>query len=190
MYLRRSMSIDVHIAHTRSSGRMSPLEPTLECRTREWFDIRAAADDAAATRVSEIASRLTTSDRDELVKRARSRTLSARLVLRSRIVLLAADGVPVSAIARRLGTTSKTVTLWLRRFRAGGLDALAKDAAGRGRKRSIPPSVVAAVRAAAASGLTVREIARRAGISAASVVRLSKNQRKVIVKRASRRVRA
>jgi transposase len=184
------MATDFSIAHTPTSDRMSSLEPTLECRTQDWFEIRAAVDDASARAVSEITSCLTASDRDALLKRARSRTLAARIVLRSRIVLLAADGVPASAIGRRLGTTSKTVALWLRRFAAGGLDALAKDALGRGRKRSIPPSVVAAVRAAATSGLTVREIARRAGISAASVVRLSRNQQKAIVKRASRRSRS
>jgi transposase len=99
--------------------------------------------------------------------------LAARIVMRSRIVLLAANGISTSQIARRLGTTATTVALWLRRFDSGGVDALAVDASGRGRKRSIASGVIAEVRRGREEGLTVREVARRAGISPASVVRLS-----------------
>jgi transposase-like protein len=151
--------------------------------TQACSEIRATPDGTADRGVSQLASdhasnargrlRLTDSERLILLTRARSRTLALRIVLRSRIVLLAADGVARSEIARRLGTTAKTTALWVRRFDVGGLDALEKDALGRGRKRSIPPEVVDAVRAAAKSRLPVREIARRTGISPASVVRLS-----------------
>ena len=88
-------------------------------------------------------------------------------------MLLAADGLSTSQIARRLGTTATTTALWLRRFDSGGVDALAADASGRGRKRSIAPDVIVEVRRGRLEGLTVREVARRAGISPASVVRLS-----------------
>jgi transposase len=108
-----------------------------------------------------------------LLKRSRSRTLAARVVMRSRIVLLAADGISASQIARRLGTTPATAALWLRRFAVGGADALAIDASGRGRKRSIAPNTIDDVRRGRTEGLTVREVARRAGISPASVVRLT-----------------
>ncbi len=115
---------------------------------------------------------ITEIERAGLLKWARSRTSAARVVMRSRIVLLAADGLPPSRIARRLGTTVKTASLWLRRFESGGVDALVKDASGRGRKPSIAPAVIEDVRSGRRKGLTVREIARRTGISPASVVRV------------------
>jgi transposase len=161
----------------------SSLEQTLGCRRVECSASRAAHADAVTDGVSEIAlerrpqtcrpARLTDAERATLLKRSRSRTLAARVVLRSRIVLLAADGIPTSQIARRLGTTAATAALWLRRFDAGGVDALAVDASGRGRKRSIALGVIDDVRRGRQEGLTVREVARRAGISPASVVRLS-----------------
>lgn len=163
---------------------MSSLAQTLACATYTCSDVRSTACGVADRDVSEIATdrasvsrrtlRLTSGERLILMKRARSRTLPARVVLRSRIVLLAADGVPLSEIAHRLGTSAKTSALWLRRFHAGGLDALERDASGRGRKPSIPPDVVEAVRAGVQSRLSVREIARRTGISPASVVRLTR----------------
>jgi DNA invertase Pin-like site-specific DNA recombinase len=163
--------------------RISSPEQTLGCRAHERFASRPVHADAAADGVSEIAperapqtcrpARLTDAERTALLKRSRSGTLAARVVLRSRIVLLAANGFSTSQIARRLGTTATTAALWLRRFDSGGVDALAVDASGRGRKRSIAPGVIDEVRRGRQEGLTVREVARRAGISPASVVRLS-----------------
>lgn len=118
--------------------------------------------------------RITDVERASLLKCARSRTLPARAVLRSRIALLATEGLSTADIARRLGTTSKTAALWVRRFQVGGLDALTQDAPGRGRKPSIAPAAIEAVRAGLKNGLGVREIARRTGISPASVLRLKK----------------
>jgi transposase len=160
---------------------MSLAAQTLACGGRDSVHIPQAAPDGTRGDVSEIAStrdfiRISHAERAALLKCARSRTLAARVVLRSRIVLLATEGVPRAEIARRLGTTSKTTALWLGRFRAGGFDALAKDAPGRGRKRSIGPAAIDAARAALKSGMTVREIARRTGISPASVLRLKRRQ--------------
>ena len=161
---------------------MSSAAQTFAGVTQDCCEGQSSAAGAKHCNVSELTSvadskargaiRLTRSERLTLVKRAR-RTLAARVALRSRIVLLAAEGVPPSEIARRLGTTTKTTALWLRRFEAGGLEALTREAPGRGRKRSIPSAVVEAVRAGLRNRLTVREIARRTGISPASVVRLS-----------------
>ena len=58
-------------------------------------------------------------------------------MLRSRIVLLAADGLPSKHIAKRLATRQDTVRLWRRRFESEGAAALTRDAPGRGRKRQI-----------------------------------------------------
>jgi transposase len=57
------------------------------------------------------------------------------LVLRSRIVLLLADGMSSRAAARALGVSRHTVDLWRKRFEDGGCQALVSDKPGRGRKR-------------------------------------------------------
>src|SRR5437667_12449508 len=53
---------------------------------------------------------------------------------RSRIVLASAAGESDSAIAERLDTNRKTVTLWRTRFAQEGLESLWEVAPGRGRK--------------------------------------------------------
>ena len=63
---------------------------------------------------------------------------------RAEIILLRLDGVGVEAVAERLKTTSKRVSLWSGRFEALGLKGL-NDKPGRGRKRSIPNAKVARV---------------------------------------------
>ena len=67
----------------------------------------------------------------------RAGTTPQRLVFRSRIVLLAARGMPSPHVARQLDTSQDTVRLWRRRFAAAGPDALRRDAPGRGRTRQM-----------------------------------------------------
>jgi transposase len=120
--------------------------------------------------------RLSPSERHELQRWARQRSLSHRLVVRSRIVLLAAEGLPARSIASRLHVTPATVRLWLGRFADGGLAGLIKEAPGRGRPRggsgSLARSVLAATRAHAGQGLTVRDIAASAHASPSTVWRV------------------
>lgn len=73
------------------------------------------------------------SQRDVLTTWSRSRALPQRQVLSARIVLLAAEGVPNSSIAARLGCSQPTVRLWRERFAAAGVAGLEEDASGRGR---------------------------------------------------------
>jgi len=49
---------------------------------------------------------------------------SARLALRAKILLLAADGRLNKEIARQLQASTKTVSMWRRRFQTGRLAAL------------------------------------------------------------------
>jgi len=63
-------------------------------------------------------------DRAELERRARSATDPPRVVLRARIVLLAAHGLPGRTIAERLGCSEPTVVVWRRRYAARGLAGL------------------------------------------------------------------
>lgn len=96
-----------------------------------------------------------------------------------RIVLLAAKGVPPSQIARTLSTTRPTVLLWRKRFAAGGLAALQKDAPGQGHRPSIPAATVHAIVAATtqtrpkgATHWSTRTVAHAYGVSNATVARI------------------
>jgi transposase len=68
----------------------------------------------------------------------RRTTAAAGLVRRARIVLMAADGVPLDRIARELGIQRNVVRTWIDRYRAGGLAAL-QDRPRSGRPRTFPP---------------------------------------------------
>ena len=86
--------------------------------------------------------------RAELESVARRAAAPFRLVLRARIVLLAADVLAGSAVAASLGICEDTVRKWRRRYCADGLDGLA-DAPRPGRPRKFPARVVAEVKALA-----------------------------------------
>ena len=58
----------------------------------------------------------------------RAKKTPQRTILRSRICLLAAEGVSHNAIAKRLATTRTTVLLWTKRFREQGFPGLSQDA--------------------------------------------------------------
>ena len=78
---------------------------------------------------------LTTGERGELETTVRSRTAPYRAVQRARLVLLAADGTPNTAIAREVGLTRARVVVWRKRFaaeRSAGLNDGARP--GKARK--------------------------------------------------------
>jgi transposase len=114
-----------------------------------------------------------TSDQRALLERwGRARTTPQRVVLRSAIVLLASQGVPVTTIAKRLGTSRSTVRLWCQRFNGGGASALLRDAPGRGRKPKVSPAALARVLADRSGARpSIRQLARRFGTSASAVHR-------------------
>ena len=60
----------------------------------------------------------------ELESLARSRSLPAGLVRRAQIVLLCADGLDNSSVAKRVGISRQTVGKWRERFRVQGLMGL------------------------------------------------------------------
>lgn len=64
-------------------------------------------------------------DRPVLMKWAQGTTTEQRLALRSRIVLLAAEGMSTTAIAQQCGTRPNTVSKWRQRYASGGLAGLA-----------------------------------------------------------------
>jgi transposase len=118
-------------------------------------------------------------DRRRIEQWARSRTLASRVVVRSRIVLMLADGHGVKAVAHALGVSVATVRLWRKRAQVLGIDALLRDAAGRGRKPSLDKPTRDALRRQHAQGhdpMTVRARARELGVSAATVSRWRRRQ--------------
>ncbi len=72
--------------------------------------------------------------RHELESWQRSTTIPTGLARRGRIILLLADGEPISEISRMVGIERRHVYKWAERFVAGGAHAL-QDRPGRGRKR-------------------------------------------------------
>jgi transposase len=119
--------------------------------------------------------------RRKLEQQARGRSTPARVVMRSRIVLLAAEGFQNDQIAVQMGIAPRTVALWRGRFVQLGVSGLLKDAARPGRKPSIPASVVAKViekttqsRPANATHWSRSTMAREVGVSDSTVGRIWK----------------
>lgn len=80
-----------------------------------------------------------------LERLVRAGSTPQKLVLRSRIILHAADGMANNGIAETLGTSRPTVLLWRERFERVGLAGLEKDASRPGRKPKIPAAKTAQV---------------------------------------------
>jgi transposase len=81
---------------------------------------------------------LTAQERAELEERARAYSLPYRDVVRARMILLAADGVPVDEIALRTDTRREVVWKWRKRFLEEGLEGL-QERPRRGRPGVFPP---------------------------------------------------
>jgi transposase len=92
--------------------------------------------------------KLTTGEREELERLARSRTEEARLVVRAKIVLGLADGERPYRVAERVGVGRAAAYEWLRRFNAEGLEGLT-DHPRPGRPHTYTPEQRAEVVAAA-----------------------------------------
>jgi len=76
---------------------------------------------------------ITDEERTTLVRWSRGRSTPARLILRARIVLAAAEGKRNSDIARELNTDNQTVGRWRSRFATDRLVGIQKDAPRGGR---------------------------------------------------------
>jgi len=87
--------------------------------------------------------RLRDADRAMLESWTRSRSVSAGVAIRARIVLGAALGEGTSETARRLGVSRPTVIMWRNRYRQGGIGAL-EDAPRSGRPRTVDESEIVA----------------------------------------------
>lgn len=77
---------------------------------------------------------LTDEERAMLAKWSRSRTTPNRLVIRAKMVLLAADGLANQAIADRLGVHRVTVAVWRKRFAKDRLAGIEHEQPRSGRR--------------------------------------------------------
>ena len=80
---------------------------------------------------------LTDHERTALTKWARGRSTPARLVLRAKIILAAANGELNKNIAAKLGCTRRTVGTWRNRFAQQRLNGIEKDAPRGGRTATV-----------------------------------------------------
>lgn len=85
---------------------------------------------------------ITLTKEEKTVLRAwqRSTTIRAGLAKRGRIILMVADGIPISEVARTVGIRRRFIYKWANRFNKKRLAGLI-DKSGRGRKPRFPPEV-------------------------------------------------
>jgi len=109
----------------------------------------------------------------------RTKKTLQRVVLRSRICLLAAEGISHNAIAKKTNTTRPTVILWINRFREQGPSGLSEDAPHGPSSRWLNSGKVSAIVEATlhttpkdATQWSTRTMAKIQGISHATVQRI------------------
>jgi transposase len=117
--------------------------------------------------------------REALTVLARSSTSAHREVQRSKVLLMAADGVANSQIAANVGLTPVTVRAWRGRFAHEGLAKFGQVRQGRGRKPGISPEKVEEIvrltqheKPSGATHWSCRSMAKAAGVSPATVQRI------------------
>ncbi len=108
-----------------------------------------------------------------------AKTSPQRTVLRARICLLAADGLPNRTIARNLKTSRPTVVQWRTRFEERGPEGLAEDAPHGLSSRALPAEKIKAIVEATlhttppdATHWSTRAMAATMGVSNATVSRI------------------
>ncbi len=119
--------------------------------------IFGASSEAALSRSSPHVVVLSEADRGVLQARARSYTATHAGVVRSKIVLLAADGLANTVIAQRLDVHVDVVSKWRQRFCREGLAGLA-DRKRSGRPPTFGDKVVAEVKAMACEPPQQRQV--------------------------------
>ena len=88
----------------------------------------------ARGRITSLTVQLTPAERRTLLAWQRATTIAAGRARRGRIILLLADGVPITDIAATVGISRRFVYKWAQRFLEKGLEGLA-DKPGRGYHR-------------------------------------------------------
>src|SRR5262245_44174841 len=122
---------------------------------------------------------LSDSQRNQLIAITRHRATPQSVVLRLRILLGAAEGLPNKVLARQLSTTLPTVLLWRRRYEETGLSGVLEDQPRSGRPKVISEDKEAAIvdatmktKPANATHWSVRTMARAQRVSRSTIHRV------------------
>ncbi len=120
-------------------------------------------------------------DRTQLLSWSRGRSTPHRLVLRSKIVLIASEGKQNKQIAEELHAHKDIVTKWRNRFAKIGIQGIIRDAPRPGRKRSISQKTVDRIinttlhtKPEGATHWSTRTLAEKLGVSHSAVHRVWK----------------
>jgi len=120
---------------------------------------------------------LTEVQRQELERMVRAGTAEKRMVFRARLMLECARRADNVRVAKHLGTSEQTVTLWRGRFLKGGMGGLA-DLPRSGRPEHIKPAIKGRILSQAVKPpvtlgrWTTRAMAKHVGVSKATVQRV------------------
>jgi hypothetical protein len=120
---------------------------------------------------------LTEVQRRELERMVRAGTAEKRMVFRARLILECATRADNVRVAKHLGTSEQTVTLWRGRFLKGGMGGLA-DLPRSGRPEHIKPAIKGRILSQAVKPpvtlgrWTTRAMAKHVGVSKATVQRV------------------
>ena len=89
---------------------------------------------------------LTPAERQTLLAWQRATTIAAGRARRGRLIVLVADGKPLSEVAATVGISRRFIYKWVQRFLAQGVEGLI-DTPRRGWRHTTPPSALAEPRA-------------------------------------------
>lgn len=122
---------------------------------------------------------LSLEDRARLEGWVAGRNTPQKLVWRSRIVLMWAEGAGVTAIVRSTGKTKRTAYRWRERYLERGIAGLERDASRPGRKPPLSAATIERVvhmtlhdKPPAGTHWSVRKLAKAVGLSPSSVQRI------------------
>lgn len=119
---------------------------------------------------------LLSEERAQLMRLARSKTVSVRLARRAQIVLGAADGLDNETIAAQVGVGRVQVGRWRTRYAAGGLAAIERDLPRGGRPVTVDAAQIVRLTTQtlpeAATQWSTRTMAAQVGVSDTTVLRV------------------
>ena len=96
----------------------------------------------ARGRKTALTIRLTPAQRQTLLTWQRATTISAGRARRGRIILLVAEGLPITDIATTIGISRRFIYKWVQRFQTKGVEGLA-DKPRPGHRRVPRPAALA-----------------------------------------------
>ena len=119
---------------------------------------------------------LTSEQRRQLERWARSNTAEVRLARRALIILRAAEGLDNHTIAAELGIGRIQVGRWRERFAQGGIEAIESDLPRSGRKARVDVAQIVHVTTQtlpeAATHWSTRKLAAHLGVSDSTLLRV------------------